>query len=106
MRTVQNDPLKAIEEARAQRVRFDAERMHVDLTDGRTISVPLSWYPRLYHAQPPAREGWRLIADGDGISWEALDEDVSVSGLLLGRRAPEETPPFRSFEIQVQPDST
>lgn len=104
MRPVQNDPLKAIDDARTVGVRFDTEQMHVDLADGRTISVPLSWFPRLYHAQPSAREGWRLIGDGDGISWEALDEDISVRGLLPGRRAPEETPPCRSFEIQPQPD--
>lgn len=55
------------------------------LSDGRTISVPLDWYPRLEHATPQERANWRLIADGEGVHWPDLDEDISVEGLLAGR---------------------
>ena len=57
----------------------------VDLTDGRTISVPLAWYPRLLHATAAERKKWRFIGKGKGIHWEDIDEDISVEGLLAGR---------------------
>jgi len=57
----------------------------VDLADGRTISVPLTWFPRLAHATPEERNRWRLIGKGEGIHWEEIDEDVSVEGLLAGK---------------------
>jgi hypothetical protein len=57
----------------------------VDLSDGRTISVPLSWYPRLEHASSQERANWRLIGKGRGVHWSDIDEDVSVEGLLAGR---------------------
>jgi hypothetical protein len=68
--------------ARAASVRFDEEMMHVQLTDGREIGVPLEWVPTLRDATPDQRENWRLIGQGIGIHWEALDEDLSVEGLL------------------------
>ena len=55
------------------------------LSDGRAISVPLAWYPRLEHATEEERANWRFIGDGQGIHWPDLDEDVSVEGLLAGR---------------------
>jgi hypothetical protein len=61
----------------------------VDLADGRTISVPLAWYPRLLHATAAERKKWRLIGRGEGIHWEDIDEDVSVEGLLSGRSSGE-----------------
>ncbi len=61
------------------------ESLTVDLSDGRTISVPLAWYPRLTHATPEERNRWRLIGRGEGIHWTDLDEDISVEGLLAGR---------------------
>jgi len=61
----------------------------VDLADGRTLSVPLAWYPRLAHGTPAERAEWRLIGRGEGIHWPELDEDVSVEGLLAGRRSGE-----------------
>ena len=61
------------------------ESLTVELSDGRTISVPLAWYPRLTHATPEERSRWRLIGRGDGIHWTDLDEDISVEGLLAGR---------------------
>ena len=57
----------------------------VDLSDGRTISVPLTWYPRLFHGTPAERKKWRLIGGGEGINWPDLDEDLSVEGLIAGR---------------------
>ncbi|HEU0079242.1 MAG TPA: DUF2442 domain-containing protein [Longimicrobiaceae bacterium] len=61
------------------------ESLTVELADGRTISVPLAWYPRLTHATPEERKHWRLIGRGEGIHWMDLDEDISVEGLLAGR---------------------
>jgi hypothetical protein len=69
-------------EAAAADVRFDKEMMHVRLRDGREISVPLEWYPRLREASPKERRNWRLIGRGVGIHWPDLDEDISVSALL------------------------
>jgi hypothetical protein len=57
----------------------------VDLDDGRTLSVPLAWYPRLLHGAAAERANWRLIGRGEGIHWPDLDEDVSTEGLLAGR---------------------
>ncbi|MBI1390711.1 MAG: DUF2442 domain-containing protein [bacterium] len=60
------------------------DTLSVDLSDGRTISVPLGGYPRLGHASPEERANWRLIGKGEGVHWIDLDEDVSVKGLLAG----------------------
>jgi hypothetical protein len=59
-----------------------SDMLQVQLADGREISVPLEWYPRLLEATPKDRNNWRLIGGGLGIHWEALDEDVSVASLL------------------------
>jgi hypothetical protein len=64
-------------------LRFDDDCLWVDLEDGRTIGVPLAWFPRLLHATPEQREAYELSRRG--IHWEALDEDVSVAGLLAGQ---------------------
>jgi hypothetical protein len=61
----------------------------VDLADGRSLSVPLEWYPRLAYGRPAEREKWRLIGRGDGIHWPELDEDISVEGLLAGHHSGE-----------------
>ena len=66
----------------AVNVRFDEEVIHVDLADGRSISAPLEWFPRLRDAAAAQRNNWRLIGRGVGIHWEELDEDLSVAGLL------------------------
>jgi len=63
--------------------------MTVRLDDGRALSVPLTWYPRLLHGTAAERETYELIGDGEGIHWPALDEDISVEGLLAGRRSAE-----------------
>jgi hypothetical protein len=69
----------------AVNVRSTEDTLTVDLGDGRTISVPLGWYPRLEHAKPDERANWRLIGRGRGIHWEDIDEDISVEGLLTGK---------------------
>src|SRR4030042_5151069 len=74
--------------ARALDVRVTADELIVDLADGRSISVPLAWFPRLLHATPAQRKRWRFIGDGEGIHWPAIDEDLSVAGLLRGTPAP------------------
>jgi hypothetical protein len=73
----------------AQAVRFTDDSMIVQLDDGRTLSVPLIWYPRLQHGAQSERERFQLIGDGEGIHWPDLDEDISVEGLLAGRRSAE-----------------
>ena len=78
-----------IEVPYAQDVRVAENTLSVDLSDGRTISVPLEWFPRLVYATPKERSNWRLIGRGDGIHWEDIDEDVSVEGLLAGRASGE-----------------
>lgn len=67
----------------------------VDLDNGRTLSVPLAWYPRLFHGTPSERNNWRLIGKGEGIHWPELDEDISVEGLILGKPSGESS---RSLE--------
>lgn len=69
----------------AQSVKITDDSLSVDLSDGRTIAVPLAWFPRLLHATREERNNWRLIGKGHGIHWEAIDEDISVEGLLAGR---------------------
>ena len=68
----------------AEDVIVTEDTLTAELSDGRTISVPLSWYPRLVHATPEERNNWRLIGTGQGIHWPDLDEDISVEGLLAG----------------------
>jgi hypothetical protein len=67
----------------ATTVRFDEHTMWVDLTDGRTLGVPLAWFPRLLRASPEARA--RVEISRIGLHWEELDEDISIAGLLAGR---------------------
>lgn len=77
-----SEPLTKILQAQASDVRFDADMMHVRLVDGRELSVPLEWFPKLRAANEAQRKNWRLIGKGIGIHWEELDEDISVAGLL------------------------
>ncbi len=69
----------------------------VQLSDGRDISVPLSWYPRLVHATPEERVHWELIGGGQGIHWPDLDEDISVEMLLAGRKSGESRRSFKQW---------
>jgi len=78
-----------LKDAFAQSVTANDEALIVDLADGRTITVPLSWFPRLAHGTPVERANWHLIGGGLGIHWPDLDEDISVESLLAGRRSGE-----------------
>ena len=73
----------------AHGVRVSADSLNVDLVDGRSISVPLEWYPRLASSSDAERNNWRLIGSGEGIHWPDLDEDISVDHLLSGVRSGE-----------------
>jgi hypothetical protein len=73
---------------RVRDVRVTDEAISVDLFDGRTITVPLAWYPRLLHATPAQRANWRVAGAGYGIHWPDIDEDLSTQGLLQGAPAP------------------
>jgi len=74
-----------VKPAVAQEVTVTDEALTVDLADGRSVSVPLAWFPRLLNGTPTERTEWRLIGSGEGIHWPALDEDISVQSLLAGR---------------------
>lgn len=78
-----------IHEVRAQSVHFDEEMLVVDLMDGRTISVPITWYPRLWYGNPKERNNFLIIGDGSYIHWPDLDEDLSISGILAGKQSGE-----------------
>ncbi|MEX0704598.1 MAG: DUF2442 domain-containing protein [Planctomycetales bacterium] len=73
----------------AVNVTTTAEDLIVELADGRSLSVPLSWYPRLLHASETERRNWRLLGDGYAIEWPVLDEHIGIEGLLAGRRSGE-----------------
>lgn len=81
--------------ARVRDVRSTDDSLIVDLMDGRTISVPLAWFPRLLHATAEERSTWELAGGGFGIHWPGLDEDLSVAGLLAGAPAPNAFVPAR-----------
>ena len=70
------------------------DTLTVDLSDGRTIAVPIDWFPRLVHAPQDERDNWRLIGSGEGIHWPDLDENISVEGLLAGRKSGESRSSF------------
>ena len=81
----------------AQDVKVTDDTLSVDLGDGRTISVPLVWFPRLVHGTPKERNNWRLIGRGEGIRWEDLDEDISIEGLLAGHPSGESQASFKKW---------
>ena len=70
---------------RARKVSFDRDTMWVDLDDGRSLGVPLAWFPRLMHASAEQRENYRISYSGNGLHWNDLDEDISVEALVVGR---------------------
>jgi hypothetical protein len=73
---------------RVRDVKFTKDTLSVALRDGRTIIVPLVWYPRLYNATPAERKNWQIAGGGYGIHWPDVDEDLSTEGLLRGAPAP------------------
>jgi Protein of unknown function (DUF2442) len=80
--------LAKVADERVLDVRCSEHSLIVDLMDGRTISVPLAWYPRLLNATPEQRAKWELAGAGFGIHWPEIDEDLSTEGLLRGAPAP------------------
>ena len=73
----------------AAQVRVTEEKLIVELVDGRSLSVPLAWYPRLTHASQEERQNWQLLGDGYAIEWVDLDEHIGIEGLLAGRSSGE-----------------
>jgi hypothetical protein len=86
-----------IQTAKAQNVIVTEDTLTVDLIDGRTISVPIAWYPRLLHGSPKERNNWRFIGDKEGINWSDLDEDISVENLLSGKPSGESQRSFKRW---------
>lgn len=82
------DTLTVETAGRARDVDFTETELVVRLADGRTLLVPLSWFPKLLAASAEARRSWRLVGDGDRIDWPELEVDLSVRGLLRGTPAP------------------
>lgn len=89
-------------EAAAADVRVTDEALIVELRDGRSVSVPLKWYPRLAGGRPAERRNWAFIGPGTGIHWPDLDEDISVEGLLLGRPSGESAASLRRWRAARQ----
>lgn len=73
------------------------DALSVDLSDGRSLSVPLDWFPRLVHATQTERKSWQLIGRGRGIHWDHLDEDISIDGLLAGKPSGESQASFQKW---------
>ena len=82
---------------KAQNVIITNDTLTVALNDGRSISVPLAWFPRLLHGTPDEQRNWRLIGNAEGIHWADLDEDISVENLLLGKPSGESEDSFRKW---------
>ncbi|MCG9887210.1 MAG: DUF2442 domain-containing protein [Cyanobacteria bacterium] len=81
----------------AAEVRVTDEHLVVDLVDGRSLSVPLAWYPRLLHGSPAERQNWQLLGEGFAIEWLDLDEHIGIEGLLAGRRSGESDQSFERW---------
>jgi hypothetical protein len=81
----------------ARSVKVTDDSLIVDLSDGRTITAPLVWYPRLLQGAESERANWRLIGNGQGIHWEDLDEDISVAGLIAGNSSGESNESLKNW---------
>src|SRR3989441_10760558 len=86
-----------VAEVRAQSLVVTGDSLIVDLSDGRSITVPLAWFPRLVHGTPEERNNWRWIGGREGIHWPDLDEDVSVENLILGQPSGESQDSLRRW---------
>jgi hypothetical protein len=91
--------------ATAESVTVSEDTLTVHLADGRTLSVPLAWYPRLLHGNPKERNRWRLIGKGEGIHWPDLDEDISVENLLSGNPSGESQQSFKRWLADRKPQT-
>jgi hypothetical protein len=86
-----------VQEPRGKSVKVSDEGLTVDLVDGRTIMVPLGWFPRLWHGTPQERNHFEIFGDGAHIHWPDLDEDLTVAGLLAGQRSGESPQSLRKW---------
>ena len=86
-----------VKEARAKDVSVTEDMLVVTLTDGRIVSVPLAWYPRLWYGTPAERANVEILGNGTILHWPALDEDLSVTGILLGKRSGESLASLRKW---------
>ena len=93
MNTLTNE----LQRIKAKNARVSEDTLMVDLTDGRTISIPLAWFPRLLHASAEERSNWRMIGANDGIHWKDIDEDISVENLILGKPSGESQRSFKRW---------
>lgn len=98
MSTSAND----VETPHAIHVVITDDTLHVELNDGRTLSVPVEWFPRLAHGTSAERSNWRLVGRGQGIHWDDLDEDISVEGLLAGKPSGESRASLNSWMARRQ----
>jgi hypothetical protein len=89
--------IESLEIAKIQQVTVTDDTLSMDLSDGRTISVPLAWYPRLLHGSIEERNDYRFIAGDRGIHWNRLDEDISIKNLILGQPSGESQKSFRRW---------
>jgi hypothetical protein len=87
-------------DVRARDVVIEGNALTVTLEDGRSISAPLAWFPRLLHGTPEERNNWRLIGNAEGIHWPDLDEDISVENLLLGQPSAESQASFDQWLVK------
>ena len=87
-------------EPQAQRIDFDDRAFTIHLADGRQLTIPLDWYPRLQQATPAERQNWQLLGDGYAIEWPDLDEHIGITGLLAGKRSGESARSFDSWLTQ------
>lgn len=87
---LENDPL-------ATQISITDQMLIVDLADGRSLTIPLAWYPRLQHALPQEQQNWQLLGDGYAIEWPDLDEHIGIEGLLAGKRSSESQKPFEHW---------
>jgi len=86
-------------EIKAQNLTVTRDALIVELQDGRTISVPIAWYPRLQYGTPTERKNWRWIGQGEGIHWSDLDEDISLENIIAGKQSGESQ---RSFKLWLE----
>ncbi len=82
-----------------------SDSLIVELSDGRSLSIPLTWYPRLLHATTDERQNWQLLGDGYAIEWPDLDEHIGIEGLLAGRRSGESTASFQRWLVSRSRES-
>ena len=83
--------------SRIKNIEWSDDALIVDLNDGRTISVPVMWYPRLLHGTTKERNNWRLIGNGEGIHWPDLDEDISIENIIAGKPSGESQRSFKKW---------